>query len=71
MPFETWTRTVHPFVLELRWSSSMENQTRESTHLVLDRVAKEDDEWRIVSFYDEAGRTKAKREAEMSKASRR
>ena len=24
-PWETWERTVHPFVLELRWSPSMEN----------------------------------------------
>lgn len=64
-PWETWTRTVHPFVVELRYSPSMENQQRESYNLVIDRVAKEDDEWRIVSFYDDATRARAQRESEM------
>ncbi len=64
-PWETWERTVHPFVLELRWSPSMENQQRESSHFIVERIAKEDGEWKIVAFYDEPRRAKAKLEAEM------
>jgi hypothetical protein len=64
-PFEGWTRAVHPFVFELRWASSAENQQRSSVHLTIDRVAFEDGEWRVVSVYDEPSLSRARREAEL------
>ncbi len=69
-PYEGWKHTLHPFVFQLRYSPSMDNQQRESFTVTIDRVGRDDEGWRVISVYDEKARAQAKMIAEMLEAQR-
>src|SRR5262245_48319125 len=54
--FEGWESSVSPLQILLLWSQAMESGFNDAAYEYLQRVAVEDDQWKIVSIWDDASR---------------
>lgn len=56
VPFGQWAQTVSPLRIRLTWMRTMAGDIIDSSQTTIACVGREDGEWRIISFFDEADR---------------
>jgi hypothetical protein len=55
-PFEDWAESISPFPIKLRWSRTMDAGFTDEGTAVLHRIAFEDGQWRVVTFFNNTDR---------------
>ncbi len=55
-PFDDWGESISPFPMKLRWSRTMDAGFTDESTAVIERIAYEDGQWRIISFFNDADR---------------
>jgi hypothetical protein len=53
-PFDRWDTSISPLTIKLRWSQTMYSGFTDYSQEQLHRVAVEDDQWKIISVWDDA-----------------
>ena len=53
-PFELWDISISPLTIRLLWSRTMDSGFNELAYEHIHRVALEDQQWKIVSLWDDA-----------------
>jgi hypothetical protein len=57
--FEGWEASISPLQTLLRWSITMDSGFNDGAYEYLHRVAVEDDQWKIISIWDDALRNES------------
>lgn len=65
IPFHDWQQTISPLKAILHWSRTMSGDNSEYHDIEMNRVAFEDDQWKIVRIWDDKGREQTIQAIEM------
>ena len=65
VPFQDWEQAISPLKAVIHWSLTMSGDNSQSNHTEIDRVAVEDDRWKIASIWSDKEREETIKQIEM------